>query len=300
VSTRSADARSLQGFALVAAAVLVSTGAPLARWAAPTPALAIAALRTGFAGVVLCLIGFRELRRMTSMPRADWARVVGAGLLLAGHFGTWIASLSHTSTAASVALVSTSPAFAAIFARFNRDVVTHREWIGIAIAAAGCTVLAGGDWSGGDRALLGDGLALAGALCAAGYLAIGRQLRRRVPMTPYLGLVNLIAACALLIVCVASGTEVRPATNQALIAVALAGIVTSAGGHTLLNAVVRILPTHLVALAALGETIGASLLTWAAFGEVPPWHGIIGGGIVVLGIGVGFVARPVQVSEPIR
>jgi drug/metabolite transporter (DMT)-like permease len=287
--------RRRQGLALLAAALLVSTGAPLARWAAPMPSLAIAALRTAVAGVVLCALSARpgpgSLRQLASLSPADRWRVLAAGLLLAAHFATWIASLSWTSTAASVALVSTSPAFAALLAGVNGDRVTRREWLGILVAALGCAVLAGGDWRAGGRALVGDALALLGAVSAAGYLVLGRQLRGAVPMTPYLGVVNLIAALALLVACLATGTSVAPPTAAAWLAVLLAGAVTSAGGHTLLNAVVRILPTHLVALAALGETIGSSLIVWAAFGEVPPWHGALGGAIVVVGIGVGFV-RP--------
>jgi drug/metabolite transporter (DMT)-like permease len=291
-------AGSTQWVALSAAALAVSTGAPLARWAAPAPALAIAALRTGVAGVVLCGIGARELGRLATLSWPDRARIAAAGILLGAHFGTWIASLAFTSTAASVALVSTSPAFAALLAGVNRDVVTRRQWLGIAIAAAGCAVLAGGDWSLGGNALLGDALALIGAVSAAGYLVIGRTLRTTVPMTPYLGVVNLIAAATLLLVCAATKTAVLPLPAHSLIAIALAGIVTSAGGHTLLNWVVRILPTHLVALAALGETVGASLISWAAFAEVPPWHGIIGGAIVIAGIAVGFVVVSTAPRQP--
>jgi drug/metabolite transporter (DMT)-like permease len=285
-----APRRATQGVALAAAALAVSTGAPLARWAAPMPPMAIAALRTLVAGMVLCLLGRRQLRAVLALRGHDRARVIGAGLLLGVHFGSWIASLSWTSTTASVALVSTSPAFAALLAGFNRDRVTRREWAGIAIAAVGCTVLAGGDWTAGGRALVGDGLALVGAMSAAGYLILGRKLRH-LPMTPYLGIVNLIAATGLLIGCAASASSPLPPSATAALAVTLAGVVTSAGGHTLLNAVVRILPTHLVALASLGETVGSSLLTWAAFGEVPSWHGALGGAIVIVGIGLGFVTR---------
>lgn len=295
--------RGLQGLALAAAALAVSTGAPLARWAAPTPALAIAALRTGLAGLVLTLAGARQLPALARLAPRHRLRVLGAGLLLGAHFGTWIASLSFTSTAASVALVSTSPAFAALLARANGDVVTRREWLGIAVAALGCLVLAAGAYASGggeltsSRALLGDLLALAGAACGAAYLVLGRQLRAAVPMTPYLGVVNLVAAAGLAAAAALTATPLLPSSTQAWLAVLLLGCFTSAGGHTLLNVVVRVLPTHVVALAALGETLGSSLIAWAAFGEVPPWHAALGGGIVVLGIGVGFV-RKARAPQP--
>lgn len=300
-----APRRGLQGLALAAAALAVSTGAPLARWAAPTPALAIAALRTSVAGLVLTLAGARQLPALVRLAPRHRLRVLASGLLLGAHFGTWIASLSFTSTAASVALVSTSPAFAALLARANGDVVTRREWQGIAVAALGCLVLAAGAYAGGgageltsSRALLGDVLALAGAACGAAYLVLGRQLRAAVPMTPYLGVVNLLAAAGLAAAAALTATPLLPTSTHAWIAVLLLGGFTSAGGHTLLNVVVRVLPTHVVALAALGETLGSSLIAWAAFGEVPPWHAALGGGIVVLGIGVGFVRKAPSAAAP--
>lgn len=301
----SGSSRGVQGLALLAATLAVSTGAPLARWAAPTPALAIAALRTAFAGLVLTLAGARQLRALAALSARDRLRVAASGLLLGAHFGTWIASLSLTSTTASVALASTLPAFAALMARLNRDVVTRREWLGIGVAALGCLVLAAGAYfedragaSGGGgvalasrRALLGDLLALTGAACGAAYLVIGRQLRAAVPMTPYLGVVNLVAAASLALACAATATPLAPAGAHAWAAVLLLGCFTSAGGHTLINVVVRVLPTHLVALASLGETLFSSLIAWAVFAEVPPWHAALGSAIVVIGIGVGFVRK---------
>jgi drug/metabolite transporter (DMT)-like permease len=64
-------------------------------------------------------------------------------------------------------------------------------------------------------------------------------------------------------------------------------------GHTLINRAVRRAPTHLVALAILGEPVGASLMTWALFAETPPLHAALGGAVVIAGIAVGFAAiRP--------
>jgi drug/metabolite transporter (DMT)-like permease len=277
---------------LAIAIVCISTGAPFARWAAPAPPIAIAALRVGIASLLLLAAGWRELRELASIPRRDRPFVLLSGLLLAVHFGSWIASLSFTSTAASVALVCTNPVFAALFGRiFLGDRVASREVVGIAIAAGGCAVLAGGDWSAGGDALAGDGLALVGAASAAGYLVVGRRLRTSVPLLPYLGVVNGIAAIALGIAALASGVAFSAIPQQTVLASAGAALIASFIGHSLLNAAVRTTPTHLVALAILGEPIGSSLITWAWFGERPPSHAVIGGAIVLAGIAVGFVRR---------
>jgi drug/metabolite transporter (DMT)-like permease len=214
-----------------------------------------------------------------------------SGALLAIHFGSWIASLSFTSTAASVALVCTNPIFAALFGRLLGDRVSRRELAGMAIAAAGCAVLAQGDWQAGGDALAGDALALLGAASAAAYLVVGRRLRTALPLLPYLGAVNAIAALALLTVAVALGAPIAALPGHSYLACAGAAVVASFIGHSLLNAAVRVTPAHVVALVMLGEPIGSSLITWLAFDEQPPLHAALGGAVVLGGIAIGFVRR---------
>ncbi len=275
--------------ALLLAILAISTGAPFARWAAPSAPIAIAALRVAMAAVLLLAIGWRELGSLGRIAPRDRPLVVLSGVLLAVHFGSWIASLSFTSTAASVALVCTNPIFAALFGRLLGDRVAPRELVGIAIAASGCAVLAGGDWQAGGKALIGDGLALIGAASAAGYLVVGRRLRTALPLLPYLGAVNTIAAVCLIGAALVLGAPLAQLPAQSYLACAGAALLASVVGHTLLNAAVRTTPTHLVALAVLGEPIGSSLITWAAFGEQPPIHAAIGGAVVLAGIAIGFV-----------
>ena len=285
------SARARGTLVLVLAIVAISTGAPFARWAAPASPIAIAALRVAIAAALLLAAGWRELGHLRLVPRAELRWIALSGLLLALHFGAWITSLELTSTAASVALVCTSPIFAALFGTLLGDRVTRRELAGIAMAAAGCAVLAGGDWRAGGDAVLGDALALVGAASAAGYLVVGRRLRAALPLLPYLGVVNAIAALALALAALASGAALTGLPARSYVACAGAAVCASLVGHGLLNAAVRVTPTHLVALAVLGEPIGSSLLTWAAFGEQPPLHAAAGGAIVLAGIALGFARR---------
>lgn len=277
--------------ALPLAILAVSTGAPFARWAAPAPPIAIAALRVTFASLLLFAVGWREIGKLRTTTSRERALIAFSGVLLGIHFGSWIASLSFTSTAASVALVCTNPIFAALFGTLLGDRVSRREIFGIAIAGAGCAVLAGGDWSAGGDALIGDALALVGAASAAAYLVVGRKLRASVPLLPYLGCVNAIAGVGLAITAVALGADLTALPSHAYLACAGAALVASLVGHSLLNAAVRITPTHLVALAILGEPLASSLITWAVFGEEPPIYAAAGGAIVLVGIAIGFVRR---------
>jgi drug/metabolite transporter (DMT)-like permease len=276
---------------LIAAICLVSTATPFIRWASPAPAATVAALRVLLAAAVLLLVGRDAFARFVALPARDRLLIVLSGLLFGAHLGVWIASLYFTSTAASVALVATSPVFAALLGAVVGDRVGRREWLGIAVAGGGCAVLAGGDWRAGGDALVGDALALFGAATVAGYLVIGRRLRSAIPLAPYLAMVNLVGGVGLLLVALAIGAPLTGLPAHSYAAIACSALVASLGGHTLLNIAVRRTPTHLVTLASLGEPIGASLLTWAFFAEEPAVHAVIGGAIILAGIAVGFAGR---------
>jgi drug/metabolite transporter (DMT)-like permease len=278
------------GLLLLLAIVAVSTSAPLVRAAEPAPALAFAALRVGIAALLLSVGAGRGLRELVRLPARDRLLIVLAGLLLGAHFGVWITSLYYTSTAASVALVATQPIFAAVLGTIVLgDRVSGRQIAGIAVAAAGCVLLAGGDWSQSPDAIVGDLLAIAGAATAAAYLVVGRRMRSGVALAPYLAAVNAVAAAGLLVAALIGGVPLTGHAPEAYLAIAACAVLGSVLGHTLLNWSVRRIPAHLVTLAILGEPVGASMLTWAFFAEEPPLHAAVGGAIILCGIAIAFI-----------
>ena len=118
-----------------------------------------------------------------------------SALCLAFHFAFWIASLSHTSVASSVVIVTANPILVAIAAHvLLRESLTRSTAAGIGVGLAGGVVIALGDWDLGDRRLYGDGLALLGAAAVAGYYIIGRDLRREMPVLAYVAPVYGLAA----------------------------------------------------------------------------------------------------------
>ena len=150
----------------------MSTGGPLARLAAAPP-LVIAFWRMALSGALAGAIRL-GLRGGEGPGPARLSRRRGAGLLvLAGtllgiHFATWIASLFHTTVAASVVLVDTYPLFLALYAPlFLKERLTGRQAAAIGTALAGA-VLVFLDSGGGGGAWRGNLLALAGAAAGAG------------------------------------------------------------------------------------------------------------------------------------
>jgi drug/metabolite transporter (DMT)-like permease len=275
---------------LFIAVLAVATSAPLVRAAAPAPALVVAALRVLLAGVVFAIASGASSSKFLALPQRQRLLAVLSSLLLAIHFGTWIASLSFTSVAASTALVATQPVWAALFGwMLLGEPVARREWLGIGIATMGCAVLAGGDWVLGGEAILGDALAIIGAVSAAAYFTVGRSLRDALPLTPYLAVVHVGAGIALLIAMACAGKSPFGLPPASYAAIAACALLPSAIGHSLLNWCVRRVRVHLVTLAILGEPIGASILTYVFFDEIPTFPVWLGGAIALTGIAIGFL-----------
>jgi drug/metabolite transporter (DMT)-like permease len=285
---------------LVLAVLAVSTAAPLVRWAAPAHPLTVAASRVGLAALILVVLSGPAIKTLAGLPRRERWLTALAGLFLAAHFGAWISSLYYTSTAASLALVATQPIFAGLIAWVALgEGMSRRELVGIGIAGAGCLVLASGDiGEGGGGALLGDALALIGAITAAAYYVVGRRLRAALPLLPYLAGVNLVAGALLAAAALLAGTAFAGFDGTVYLALALSAIVPSVVGHTLLNWSVRRVPVHLVALGILGEPVGASALTWLFFAETPPSHAAAGGAVILAGIAIGFLRGHAPAQKP--
>jgi drug/metabolite transporter (DMT)-like permease len=288
------------GLALLVAVLAVSFAGPLVRFSSAA-ALVISAWRLLFsvALIALILLARRSLSAGVRITPRDWALGMVAGLLLAGHFWAWIASIQLTTIASSVVLVSTQPLFVAAFSvAFLKERPVGRQWLGIGVAVGGAAIIGWGDFRVGGTALLGDALALSAAVMAAGYFTIGRSLRQKLDIWTYTGVVYG-AAAGLLTVAVLASPEV-PLTGYPrrdwLVFLALAAVPMMLG-HTGINYALRYLPAYVANLASLGEPVGATLIAWLlpAIREVPSLQTLLGGMFILGGIALGtlgFQSRP--------
>jgi len=281
---------------MLVAVVAMSWAAPLIRLATAPP-LAIAAWRLTLASLVLAPAF------AASRGRAEWSRLGGAerriavlaGVALALHFASWITSLRLTSVAASAVLVSLSPVFAWAFSRIFLGERPHgRQAAGIVLAILGAAVIALGDARrAGHAALLGDALALAGAVFGGAYFVIGRRLRSRLGLVAYITPVYGVAAVVLLAWAAArrEAFVAYPAADWLIfLALALGPMLVGHGG---LNYALRYLPAYTVNVAALGEPVGATLIAWTlpAIAEPPGAAAVAGGALAIAGIALA-LARP--------
>jgi drug/metabolite transporter (DMT)-like permease len=274
------------------AVLFVSFGAILVRLA-EAPPLAVSFYRVAIASLVLLPFAQRDARR--SWPALDARHrtlLLASGLALALHFATWIASLSYTTVASSVLLVNTAPLFAIVLSRvFLHEKPPLVVQVAIAIAFAGAALIAFGDWTGSPGSLLGNGLALAGAVTLAVYQVVGRGLRDALPLNAYVLGVWSVAACALAVLARSSGVVLGGYPARSWLLFTALAIVPTLGGHGLVNKSLRSFPAPTVGLFLLGEPVLASVFAWLVFREAPgPWT-LAGGAIVITALGLVLARR---------
>jgi len=271
------------------AVLFISSSGPIIA-AITAPALAIAFWRcflgSAFTAPWVLLRRRSEVARLT---RREWGLIAASGLLLGAHFATWIPSLRFTTVASSTALVATQPVWAALMARAQGAHVARQAWVGIGISLAGVLVLTGIDFSLDPRALVGDLLALAGAVLAAAYVTVGEKARQTVSTPVYTGVAYLVSSLAILPLCVLFGAALVGYSARdwwLLVALTLGAQLL---GHTLINRVLKTTSATVTSLAILFEMPGATLIAAVWLGQVPPLAIIPA--LVLLFIGLVLVIR---------
>jgi drug/metabolite transporter (DMT)-like permease len=273
--------------ALAVAVLAVSTSAILVRWS-EAPSSVKALYRVVFMTALVAPVAVaRDRKDLQRIGRLDTVVALATGAALAVHFAAWFESLEFTTVAASVTLVQTQPLFvAAGAALLLGERVTRMTVVGILVAVVGVAVMSAGE-AGSQAAsapLLGNTLAVAGAIAAAAYVLAGRSLRQRISLFPYVTVVYAACSVVLLGVVVAQGHDLLayPLREWLL----FLGMAVGPGlfGHTVVNWALEHLESSLVSVSLLGEPVGSTVLALWLLAEVPgPWT-VVGGGVVLSGI----------------
>ena len=263
----------------------VSTGAIFARLA-DAPALVTAAYRVGLATLILAPFAWWKARdELRKLSRGDFLLAALAGLFLALHFATWISSLDFTSVANSVVLVNTNPLWVGLLTPLiAKERVGRRTIAGILISVVGGVFIGFGDFAGGARALLGDGLALAGSICAAVYLLLGRNLRRKLSLLSYVFVCYGSAAVLLWIAVLGLGLPVTGYSSGTFAAFGAMALISQVIGHSSYNWGLKWFSAGLIAVTLLGEPIFSTILAYFLFDEGLTWMKFVGGACILSSI----------------
>lgn len=293
--------------AVLTAILAVSTSSIFIRFAqADAPSLAIAALRLTCATLLLAPLALsRDREELRSLTHRELLLGAVSGIFLALHFATWISSLEYTSVASSVVFVSTGPLWVALLSPvLLHERLARAAVFGLVIALAGGTLIGLSDACTWDGALAcpelgqvmqgggmwGNFLALVGAWAVSGYLIIGRKLRMKLSLIPYIFLVYGMSAIALIIIMFAAGQSPLGYPPRTYGWIFLLAAFPQLIGHSTYNWVLRYIPATLVAIITLVEPIGSAILAYFILRETPS-VGVLLGGLLIL-VGIYLASRP--------
>jgi len=264
----------------------------LVRWAGDVPGIAIATWRTVTAVAVLLpgLVrpGVRaELRRFTW---TDGLLILASGAFLGGHFILWIESLSHTTVASASVFVTSSPALVAVLGYLVLGERLSAGTVGALLAAMAGAVLLGwadaGSVTIGRGALWGNTLAFGAAMLVSVYLLIGRAVRQNVSWWAYVPPLYAAAAVSVLVAAWVQGTPLLGYSWRFYGLCAALALGPQVLGHGSFNYALQHLPAAVVGMLSLLEPVGASILAYLLFDEVPPPLSIVGMVVVLAAVAV--------------
>ena len=199
------------------------------------------------------------------------------GIMLCYGIGNvcFIYSITHTSVANTLFMLSTTPIWAAVIAwLFIGERVPRRTWFAIVMVMVGITVITRGSFRL-EGAWLGDLVGLCAACILGTQFSLIRMARNR-DIIPALGLGGIFTALAL-------SPWVAPAetTNIDLFWLIIMGMVMLPVANALLFLGPKYLPAPEVGLMMLLETVLGPVWVWLALEENPGPLSMLGGAIVV-------------------
>jgi drug/metabolite transporter (DMT)-like permease len=277
---------SASAAALAVAVIAVSSSGPMIAYAA-APALAIAFWRTALAAGVLAPAAVPRRRELAALAtRREGTLAVLAGAALAVHFMTWVTSVKLTGVATAAALVATQPVWQGLIAVAQGRRLGRWTWAGIAVAVVGAVAATGADLTVSRSAVIGDLLAVAGAIAVAVYTALGERVRVTTTTTSYALVCYAVSAAVTLPVCLAAGVPLSGYPVTAWLAIGAITLGPQLLGHSLFMFAVRHIAATTVAVVILLEVPGAMLIGWLWLGQLPrpsAWPGLC---LLMLGVAI--------------
>ena len=256
------------------------------------PALIIATYRMVFASLMLMPYAFYK-KTGRGWERSDLGWLILSGVFLSLHFTFWITSLKYTSVASSVVLVTTHPIFVGLGASFLlKERLGINLVLGITLSVLGSGLIGYGDMTLSKEALMGDGLALLGALAASGYFLVGRKMRKSQDLLSYIFPVYSTAALVLILLSFLFQEKFLGYSATTYLYLFLLALIPQLIGHTTFNWALKYLPASMVSITILGEPVGSTILAYFILSEGLTPSKVIGGILIFAGILIALRRKP--------
>lgn len=252
------------------------------------PTIAMVAIRLLLTVAVLTpLVLRRYTDQLRHLTRSELLLTAVAGVMFGVGIITGFEALNHTSVLIASVLGASVPLWVAFMERGILKTRLHRNvWIGLALALAGSGLisLSAIDSGVGDNPLLGAGISLVSAFVTAIYFIIGRSVRPRVSLVPFLWLLCGFAALTVLAFAFFTHTSLTGYSAEGyfwilLITLGPQLVVQSSYGYAL----AYLSPTTLGLLTQL-VTVGNAFSALIVFHQVPLPVQVVGSAVILAGV----------------
>jgi len=289
----------LSRFWVLFAIIAVSTAAVLIRLSDSHP-ITIAFWRLFLSTVLLSPFAVTHLKRdYGQLTRRTVLYLVAVGFVLALHFALWIWSFQYTGVASSVVLVTTHPIFVAFISYILfKERLGKLAIAGVVLSLTGSFIIMAWGFRSDQRLLVGNLLALGGALMAGIYILAGSGFRKKLSLPTYAFFVYGSATVFLFLASFMTGADlwvVDPMEYLLFLGLALGPMLL---GHTIYNWALKYVSPTFVSVSLLGEPIGSTILAFALLGEEPSIGALVGGPLVLAGILMVALKGSVQEKGP--
>ena len=214
-----------------------------------------------------------------SVIEAGSAQVI-AGLVMGSLFILYVVALSRVTAAFVLLVQSTSPFYAALFARFFlKESLTRDTGIAMFFSLIGVGVMVGGGLEGGDT--VGVILSVVLSVALGGYTVLVRSSPARDPGVPTVVGGSASALVAGLVAGFGPGLEMSG--NDMFMAFIGGGILI--GAFTpFWNYAHRFVPSADISLLLISEIVAAPLWVWIWVDETPRTETLVGGAICLTSV----------------
>lgn len=218
-------------------------------------------------------------------PNQPWAKLALAGFFFAGDLAFWHWSIRWTTVANSTLFANCAPLFVTLGAwLLYRETITARFVLGLAMALAGCLILAQASFSFDPRRLAGDGLGLVTALFYAGYMLTLKSLRNSCSTPKILAWAGLVTCPLLWLAAYLSGETLVPPSAAGWWTLLGLAVTSHVGGQGLIAYAMGHLSASFLSLTLLLQPLVAAILARFILAEGITARQWCGGAVVLAGI----------------
>ena len=235
--------------------------------------------------IVLLTQSYRQELMGLSLRQKLW--MIGVGVILAAHFAFWITSLTKTSVASSVILVTSHPFLVGVISHYYLKEKLHLfNIIGVVLSVLGVIVLISGNYILSISSFLGNVFAFSGGVAAGIYILGGRKMRERISTPCYALFVYGCACLVLFFLCLVYQSPLVNISIRDYSIFIMMALVSGILGHTLFNWSLKYIRASIASVSLLGEPLGSSILAFILpwIHQTPTYYTFVGGSFILLGI----------------